>query len=414
MQVPKNVVQVGTVSGERKWYIEDYVHTFIRQQKKTQATFHLYGKAEGQYRYVYGAVLEETDWKKYAREHFFAQKEIGKLRIRGDEWQIQGDGGLVILQGYFIFYEKNEAMQSYMIACKAMEEGEKEPEKEPAMEKIAAKRFREKDKIQEEETAEADGEQSGYIQQSKTDGKSWHRRLDRRGVQNEGRGTGKPSGKYPLPKVVVAAALVVLCAAGISGINRFQSVKDAGEVFGNAYRAVVEKEEPVFLIEEREIAETEEAGAQEEGQIPEMEEAEQTEMAETASPAEDAKAGETVSTVKETEAVPVENEAVTEPVPGAENENTVSEAGDGHAENADEAVNGNADAEDAVLQSADSQSESSTSANPSAEYYVEKGDSLAKISRKFYGTSSRVKDICQLNDIKNPDKIEQGQKLLLP
>ena len=49
------------------------------------------------------------------------------------------------------------------------------------------------------------------------------------------------------------------------------------------------------------------------------------------------------------------------------------------------------------------------------EYYVvEAGDTLEYISRKFYGDRSRMKDIMQLNDISDPDKIYFGFKIKLP
>ena len=47
-------------------------------------------------------------------------------------------------------------------------------------------------------------------------------------------------------------------------------------------------------------------------------------------------------------------------------------------------------------------------------YVVEKGDTLAIISRKMYGDVSHVDAICRMNGIKNGNLIYEGQKLLLP
>lgn len=47
-------------------------------------------------------------------------------------------------------------------------------------------------------------------------------------------------------------------------------------------------------------------------------------------------------------------------------------------------------------------------------YIVKKGDSLAGISRKIYGTASKAKKICELNGIDDMDKIYAGQRLDLP
>jgi LysM repeat protein len=47
-------------------------------------------------------------------------------------------------------------------------------------------------------------------------------------------------------------------------------------------------------------------------------------------------------------------------------------------------------------------------------YTIQKGDTLIGISLRVYGTGSRVRDICDLNNIANPDNIQYGQKILLP
>ena len=47
-------------------------------------------------------------------------------------------------------------------------------------------------------------------------------------------------------------------------------------------------------------------------------------------------------------------------------------------------------------------------------YVVQKGDNLAAVSRKIYGTTDKMKDICKKNNIENSDQIYAGQKLMLP
>jgi len=47
-------------------------------------------------------------------------------------------------------------------------------------------------------------------------------------------------------------------------------------------------------------------------------------------------------------------------------------------------------------------------------YVVEKGDTLATISRKVYGDISHVEAICKMNGLENGNLIFIGQKLLLP
>ena len=47
-------------------------------------------------------------------------------------------------------------------------------------------------------------------------------------------------------------------------------------------------------------------------------------------------------------------------------------------------------------------------------YIVQKGDTLAKISKKVYGDTSHVDAICRMNGLSDGNLIFIGQKLLLP
>ena len=47
-------------------------------------------------------------------------------------------------------------------------------------------------------------------------------------------------------------------------------------------------------------------------------------------------------------------------------------------------------------------------------YEVKRGDSLAEICRRFYGDTSRLYEICRLNNIADPNQIQYGQNILLP
>ncbi len=48
------------------------------------------------------------------------------------------------------------------------------------------------------------------------------------------------------------------------------------------------------------------------------------------------------------------------------------------------------------------------------QYIVQKGDTLAKISRDHYGTDEKVSEICVLNEIMDGDYIQAGEIILLP
>ena len=131
MQIPKNVVQAGDVDSCHKIYIEDYVHTYLSQCRDTGRTadFCLYGKTEKEgdvrYYFIYGAAKEGPGWEITARRYFAKQSRIGEATYDDKEaWLFFEDGYAAPLEGYFIFYEQNEDMQSYLIAVHQNQPGE--------------------------------------------------------------------------------------------------------------------------------------------------------------------------------------------------------------------------------------------------------------------------------------------------
>lgn len=63
---------------------------------------------------------------------------------------------------------------------------------------------------------------------------------------------------------------------------------------------------------------------------------------------------------------------------------------------------------------AEEDQEPSVEASAPAVYVIKKGDTLTGISIRNYGTDEKVKEICELNHIEDPDDIRFGQKILLP
>ena len=57
-----------------------------------------------------------------------------------------------------------------------------------------------------------------------------------------------------------------------------------------------------------------------------------------------------------------------------------------------------------------------TASAPSGSYTVQKGDTLSKISKQFYGDANNYKKIFDANrdQLKDPDKIQPGQVLRIP
>ena len=71
--------------------------------------------------------------------------------------------------------------------------------------------------------------------------------------------------------------------------------------------------------------------------------------------------------------------------------------------------------EEENMPESESQGELEEAVSPVYEnYIVQAGDTLAKISRDFYGTDEKVSEICMLNEITDGDYIQAGEIILLP
>lgn len=173
MQLPKNIRQIGETDKYHKIYIEDYVITYLRQiaisEEMGSKAVALFGSMErdGEYSYyfIYGAVCSEKNRleegkslfdkedKEYILEkkkEFFKEDEIvgwvllenefnritddgiwkngkdefsneNKLFLRSDvntnneSFKMYSNGMQKTIPGYAIFYDKNEAMQAYLV-----------------------------------------------------------------------------------------------------------------------------------------------------------------------------------------------------------------------------------------------------------------------------------------------------------
>jgi LysM repeat protein len=58
--------------------------------------------------------------------------------------------------------------------------------------------------------------------------------------------------------------------------------------------------------------------------------------------------------------------------------------------------------------------EAAASAVPVTEYIVKSGDTLSQISQRFYGTTQKVEEIMQVNNISSPYRLRVGSTLIIP
>lgn len=442
---PKNKKQIGRIGKGDKIYIEDYAVTYLNQIARSPETKSGYAGLFGHCRvvdgkkefYIYSAIYQECEKTKDGglpreavqkimrkrgenfAEHFFLGWALVYRENAGAMWEncyrsrmetLMGKPELLMTlkcdsceehfylyptempketEGYFIFYEQNDAMQNFLIGW----HGELH-----------------KDKCDDEMDNVAENCRNYY--------------KEKRSRQMRTRLAG-------VAFTTAALLLIFSAGVGIQNLNQYDKIKetgqaieemqevkepaDASEMMGanemedtselvpikleemsdTAYE--VTSEDVQVAIEETEkttedvLAEIEEelsTGSIE--MLPEIQEKEETEVAMTEEP---------VTTVEKEELQSIEEMIVPEEVVYIEEtEKTEIET---------EKVETGTSEEDEELETVRFPEEYVT-------YEVAKGDTLYGICVRFYGNLHRAKEICELNNIEDMNNILYGQKILLP
>lgn len=355
-------------------YIEDYVLSYLKREVDSLelSEIFFYGKREngGRKFLVYGAGRRKEIAAFASYE--LLDELVCRLTQAGPVFLVREKNGDYQTCGFQTFYANNEAMQNYLIEWTGIEDGggaAAEPDEKHGKTTLS--------------------KQTVPTQTSF-------------GKEEKGRTGSAMSAQLGL-------ILVVLVAIVISSTNSYRKMErlnqSAKEVF--------------FAIENQEAG-------QESGQTGDSEavDAEQQEKRTEISVERDT--GNDAVSVEE--AVRAENAAQEEAdqsnaADDSQTENGIQTgkdeaASDASAQGEDEAASdtsaqGEDEAAADAAQTKDS-SEEALSRNITRYYEVERGDTLYTISQKIYGDASRVKKICEVNAITDPDKISEGQKIILP
>ncbi len=444
---PKNKKQIGRIGKGDKIYIEDYAVTYLNQIARSPETKNGYAGLFGHCRvvdgkkefYIYSAIYQECEKMKDGglpreavqkimrkrgenfAEHFFLGWALIYRESAGAMWEncyrsrmetLMGKPELLMTlkcdtceehfylyptempketEGYFIFYEQNDAMQNFLIGW----HGELH-----------------KDKCDDEMDNVAENCRNYY--------------KEKRSRQMRTRLAGV---------AFVAAALLLIFSAGvgIQNLNQYDKIKETGqaieemqevketadasqmaganemtdtselvpieweEMSDTAY-AVTLEEEQIAIEENENVAEDVLAETQEElsaGSIetlPAVQEKEETEVAMTEEPA---------ITVEKEELQPIEEMIIPEEVVYiGETEKTEIETEKIETEQVETGTS--------------EELETVRFPEEYVTYEVAKGDTLYGICVRFYGNLHRAKEICELNHIEDMNNILYGQKILLP
>ena len=417
LDLPKNVRQIGEPEENRKIYIEDYVITYLKRFAKEEPLGSriavLLGDSERMggipYLFIRSAVaLKELEYSEggipftdevwaevysAVKEYFPAQDILGwflsvpgypmeldpglaRIHVNcfggvdkvllaaeptdGDEdFFAYENGRLTRQKGYYIFYEKNEAMQRFMIDTG---DGESIDEKEQ-FEDRAIKSFR-------------------AIVQEKKDISGQKRVM---------------TFLYTASTFLVMVVLVI----GITLINNYEKMEGLEMALSDISRTLESQEAKEALAETENV----DAG-------PTAAEPTVAEPAVTEPTAAEPTAAEPTA-AEEQPAEEAEQEAAEKSEQEAAGETERETAGESEQGSGEESGQEEPKAAEQEEPPQEAQEAAAEDTIPET-YTVQKGDTLLGISRRIYGRDDQIDAICSLNGIDDSDRILAGQKLLLP
>lgn len=411
-KTPKNIRQIGQVSGSQKVYLEDYVITYLKQPPSPDETMRvviLYGKKEMMGDelcwFVNGAVGAEKDffmektvidqesWQKVndLAGRFFPEtsvlgwaivgndsmKEIEEQILRTQKQFFRSDqklyfeynteekeeyvylfekGKMHQQSGYYIYYERNECMQNYMVSLRAAERHPEEFEADRA-----AHQFRERTSEKRQEI---------------------HRRRS-----------------AALMTCLSLALMLVIMVIGIAMLNNYEKMQNMEQVLYQISGKIDQNGEVEEAAQLREVA------------LAEEQETETSQAVDEAAPSV-SREDLALKTEEEEQLKPEMAEAEPEEEQRETEEETQQEVQPELTDSTQEAEIPEESQEVAEIEAI--QEVATQAASQQTVYVIQKGDTLAKICIKYYGNLARMDEICEMNQIVDKDNILYGQKIILP
>ena len=436
METTDIVIHKGEKDKKYQVYVEDYVMSYLKNYASSdERRIFFYGTKEQKNKkyYIYGAGPQKDI--SYFVRYELLDEIVCRFDMHMPVFSIKEDSRRYQLSGYYIFYQSNEAMQSYMIEQnKENDSVEKEQDKLKSQSQSKSMTIRPQDFS---DIRMRGGMKKTEEEQEKVIDNNGNRR--RTSSRHEEPGTEKMKGG--VMALQLCAVFLVLAAIVINSTNSYPKLKELGQSAVEVFFAMENQEASqrvddgvsdtsgdsevsdasetsegtVLRLEdldaelEKENRAAANEGVDDEGDQ-ETEDADAIDKADENSESEDGKnsnnneisAGEDSKDVNNT------------------NENKDNKEGQDTGEinqgnNGEGNTNDSEEGSKAVENSNETPDSKEAFARNLTEYYkIEKGDTLCDISIKKYGDASRVKEICEINKIEDPDNIKYGQKIILP
>ncbi|MDO5410646.1 MAG: LysM peptidoglycan-binding domain-containing protein [Lachnospiraceae bacterium] len=506
-KLPKNIRQIGEKEEWIRVYIEDYVHTYIQRlrglqengvcggvllgkKQRINGVMHLFirgaavasdpfwrspGQTPGQLKAessVYFPDLEvcgffvssrqnrssEVDLVRIFETHFTSEYQI-LFNVREQEEEVFSFSGhgLVKLAGYYIYYEKNEEMQSYIIrqeSLRALERQNREQEEDGEFESGVRSADRKSDRFENPGKAgkplkkpKGKGVAGTRIEPEPLPGRRRSLKMDGAGEESREQTGKRPTAKKKVQRgdaivrMVSIAGIFILAFLLFSDQIRLGKTNESEKNSSGILSSLMGESEAVMAGADSDYIESvigtnegsegnnqknseqkndgqknseQKNGEQENG----GQENKEQDSKDKKSGADEAKIesgqkNEDNSSINGTiSSEGQKNGDGSSPINGTE--------GNGEQKDGDDSsrING-AESEEQKDGNGSSRVNGTESRVSSGEvfplrYLVKKGDSLYSISEKYYGSTEMVDRICLENNISNPAKLKYGTVLTLP
>lgn len=403
MELPKHTTQVGTIPTNKKLYLEDYCISYKKQlddlypgERKQIALFGTLQKEKNvEYAFAYGAALlgkgkgrtdsltaVQKEEAENLRHQYFSEYQLIGLVIASDGVEEMfywlGSGSKAIpIDGYYIFYDQNEAMLNYMM------ENQKE-ERAIDMDPVIAKKAdmdrerKERKEREERERLEAKQLTGSY----------------RKRIKEVERAEERQKNKNHFS---VAAGFALVAIVGIYGLRAYYpNVNlDTIKAIVSDWMGKASVQTGGFLNDETSEFSLVEENLSTEGA---------TDIEETGIPV----ASKEPPEVADLDVVVIPDlDALAQGDGSMQVSATTTEAAAQSEEDSAILEQEAAGLEDTKMDTEEKPAE------PVA-YLIKRGDNLLRILRAHYGDESKLQEICVVNNIKDPNNIQVGQTILLP
>lgn len=423
LKLPKNVRQIGEATKGKKVYLEDYAVTYLHQVEMAVLLGEVKVQDEKKYIFIHGAIevedggMNEEVWEavyrdarkyfedseiigwsqcvpeqpltmskemdKMYREHFTREDAVLVLYEpyeKEDSLFVEEDGALKKQPGYYVYYDKNKAMQEYMVDRNAGRSVEKEVEVSDSaiksFRKLTEEKLAAKKKAKEDLKAASAADQTDEPETSIPE-------MELKAAPKQPRTIRF---LYAASTFLVLTILVI----GVTMMNNYDKIKNMEVTLADLTSANAVAQKQTEAPVKPEVQVTEETASEEA-------EADSEVLTENNQAQQDSEAGQPQTESDQNQANQDQSEQPTDSSEQSGMTEAVTEQPETAPQEEAKAVSAPADQR-----------------QQQASYVVKAGDTLADICKMYYGSADRLEELCQLNGITDPNTILLGQKILLP